>query len=136
MGHVWTGTFAFAYAASLPQCAHAALVVYDITDKNSFLIAQSWVRELQGANASIVTALMGNKLDLALLRSVEYNEAESYAIENNLLFMETSAKTATNVSELFTVIAMRLSKPNDQNAGSSGINRFSIFAGHRFLVFK
>jgi Ras-related protein Rab-5C len=95
--------------------AQAAIVVYDITKKESFLKAQNWVRELQRqANANIVIALVGNKLDLAQQRSVEHNEADYYASENNLLFMETSAKTAANVVDLFTVIATRLPKPNDQ----------------------
>jgi Ras-related protein Rab-5C len=102
--------------------AQAALVVYDITKKESFLKAQNWVRELQRqANANIVIALVGNKLDLGPLRSVEHNEADYYASENNLLFMETSAKTATNVVDLFTAIATRLPKPKDQNELPPGI---------------
>lgn len=91
--------------------AQAALIVYDITSKESFLKAQNWVRELQRqANANIVIALVGNKLDLASKRNVENSEAKEYAEENNLLFMETSAKTAINVVEVFTAIATRLPK--------------------------
>jgi len=47
---------------------------------------------------------------LANKRSVENSEAKEYADENNLLFMETSAKTAINVVEIFTAIATRLPK--------------------------
>jgi translation elongation factor EF-4 len=47
---------------------------------------------------------------LASKRSVENSEAKEYADENNLLFMETSAKTAINVVEVFTAIATRLPK--------------------------
>jgi len=91
--------------------AQAALIVYDITSKDSFLKAQNWARELQRqANANIVLALVGNKLDLASKRMVENAEAKEYADENNLLFMETSAKTAINVVEVFTAIATRLPK--------------------------
>jgi Ras-related protein Rab-5C len=94
--------------------AQAAIVVYDITNRDSFIKAQNWVRELQRqANANVVIALAGNKLDLANKRSIEYNEAELYANENNLLFMETSAKTAANVIDLFTAIATRLPKGNE-----------------------
>lgn len=96
--------------------AQAALIVYDITSKDSFLKAQNWVRELQRqANANIVIALVGNKLDLASKRMVENSEAKEYADENNLLFMETSAKTAINVVEVFTAIATRL--PKGETAG-------------------
>ena len=91
--------------------AQAALIVYDITVKDSFIKAQNWVRELQRqANTNIVIALVGNKLDLASKRTVENNEAKLFADENNLLFMETSAKTAVNVVEVFTAIATRLPK--------------------------
>lgn len=49
-------------------------------------------------------ALAGNKADLASSRMVEYEEAKQYADENGLLFMETSAKTALNVNEIFLAI--------------------------------
>lgn len=49
-------------------------------------------------------ALAGNKADLANKRMVEYDEAQAYAEENGLLFMETSAKTAMNVNEIFLAI--------------------------------
>ena len=56
----------------------------------------------------IVIALAGNKSDLANRRAVEYEEANGYAEENGLLFMETSAKNANNVNEIFLAIARRL----------------------------
>lgn len=49
-------------------------------------------------------ALAGNKADLANNRVVEYDEAKQYAEENGLLFMETSAKTALNVNDIFLAI--------------------------------
>ena len=82
--------------------------------------AQTWVRELQRqASPGIVIALVGNKSDLASRRAVEYNEAKSYADDNNLVFMETSAKTAANVVEVFTAIATKLPRA-DGGAGPDG----------------
>ena len=99
--------------------AQAAIVVYDISNKETFQKAQNWIKELQRqASPNIVIALAGNKLDLASKRAVTYEEAKQYADETSLLFMETSAKTAANVMEIFTSIAKKLPKTDsEQGAG-------------------
>ena len=89
--------------------ANCAVVVYDITQKASLEKAKAWVKELQRqANENIVIALAGNKVDLEDQRQVDTAEAEAYAQEAGLLFMETSAKNSQNVHELFTAIAKKL----------------------------
>lgn len=89
--------------------AAAAIIVYDMTNQASFDRAKKWVQELlaQG-NANMVMALAGNKSDLLDARKVSTEEAQAYAQENGLFFMETSAKEATNVNELFYEIAKKL----------------------------
>ncbi|XP_062425293.1 ras-related protein Rab-5A isoform X1 [Rhea pennata] len=85
--------------------AQAAIVVYDITNEESFARAKNWVKELQRqASPNIVIALAGNKADLANKRAVDFQEAQAYADDNSLLFMETSAKTSMNVNEVFMAI--------------------------------
>jgi len=78
-----------------------------LSSKESFAKAKNWVRELQRqASPNIVIALSGNKADLAAKRVVEYEEAQAYAEDNGLLFLETSAKSSMNVNEIFLAIGL------------------------------
>lgn len=113
--------------------AQAAIVVYDITNADTFSRAKVWVKELQRQAApNIVIALAGNKADLAAKRQVEMADAQTYADENGLIFMETSAKTAVNVNEIFMAIARKLPKnvePSQNSARDRAANGQSITVG-------
>jgi len=99
--------------------AAAAIVVFDLTSQESFAGAKSWVKELQRrGDANVVIALAGNKLDVDG-RVVEKDEAAAFAEENGIIYMETSAKTAQNVRELFVAVARRLPKTEVAPEGSS-----------------
>lgn len=98
--------------------AAAALVVYDITDAESFNGAKTWIEELQRqGSADIVIALAGNKVDLDTKREVYASDAENYAKENGCIFFETSAKTGENIVRIFECIAERLPKSQAPQGG-------------------
>lgn len=88
--------------------ANAALVVFDLTSKDSFSRAKGWVRELRAqASEKIVIALVGNKSDLPN-REVDINVANEYATEFDLLYFECSAKTGENVELVFKKVAEKM----------------------------
>lgn len=102
--------------------AAAAIIVYEITSADSFGRAKAWVRELQRqGNPNMIMALAGNKADLESQRAVSVDEAQAYAAENGLYFLETSAKTAANVNELFFEIGRKLPKAESVRPPQSGI---------------
>ncbi|XP_065186968.1 ras-related protein Rab-22A-like [Sycon ciliatum] len=89
--------------------AAAAIVVYDITSKESFQKLQDWMRELQHLGPpEIVLAIAGNKCDLSEKREVAFEDAKNYAEQMNAIFAETSALQATNVHALFEAISKKL----------------------------
>lgn len=101
--------------------AAAAAVVYDITERESFEGAKSWVDELQKLHSpDCVIALVGNKDDLAEHRAVDTEDARSYAQDNEIIFMEASAKTGHNVEELFYTIARKLPKSRREQEPDPG----------------
>ena len=89
--------------------AAGALLVYDITRRETFNHLTRWLEEArQNANSSMVIMLVGNKGDLDHKRQVNKEEGEKFAQENGLIFVETSAKTAANVEEAFIQTATKI----------------------------
>ncbi|XP_073144787.1 ras-related protein RHN1-like isoform X1 [Henckelia pumila] len=101
--------------------AGAAIVVYDISNMDTFVRAKKWVEELKRkASPNLVMALVANKCDLESKREVKNEDGEKFSDENGMFFMETSAKTAFNINELFFETANRLTKVSPVQ--QSGIN--------------
>ncbi|KAK6917904.1 Small GTPase [Dillenia turbinata] len=91
--------------------AAGALLVYDITRRETFNHLASWLEDArQHANANMTIMLIGNKCDLAHRRAVSTEEGEQFAKEHGLIFMEASAKTAQNVEEAFIKTAATIYK--------------------------
>ncbi|CAO3624598.1 unnamed protein product [Cunninghamella blakesleeana] len=88
--------------------AAGALLVYDISRRESFEHISTWLADVRRhANPQTTVVLVGNKSDLdESQRQVTAEEAEKFAKENGIaLFLETSAKSAKNVEEVFVKTA-------------------------------
>ncbi|KAJ2784105.1 Ras- protein Rab-2A [Coemansia javaensis] len=82
--------------------AVGALLVYDITRRDTFEHVATWLEDVRKhSNTETTIILIGNKCDLEAKRSVSREEGEKFASDNGLYFIETSAKTASNVDDAF-----------------------------------
>ena len=89
--------------------AAGALLVYDITRRETFNHLTRWLEEArQNSNSNMVIMLIGNKSDLEQRRAVSTKEGEQFAKEHGLIFLETSAKTASNVETAFIQTAEKI----------------------------
>ena len=109
--------------------AGAALLVYDITKLHSYQTLQRWVRELKHTGPeNVLLTIVGNKSDLSQERTVSLEDAAAYAESIGAVYMEVSAKTGENVTEVFDDIAMRVSqeerfiRPPDDTLGSDSLD--------------
>ncbi|CAE1304720.1 RAB21 [Acanthosepion pharaonis] len=91
--------------------ANAAMLVYDITCKDSYYDIKDWVKELKkNVETPIVMCLLGNKRDLEHKRRVSASEAQEYAKSIGAFFFETSALFNTGIDEAFFQMAQELVK--------------------------
>ncbi len=97
--------------ASYYRGGNGVLVVYDITDRDSFDNLNSWLIEIEkNANKNVYKLLIGNKSDLEDKRKVTFQEGKDFATSNGMQFMETSAKTASKVQEAFELLTQEIIK--------------------------
>ncbi|CAD5181696.1 unnamed protein product [Musa acuminata subsp. malaccensis] len=120
--------------------AVGAMLVYDITKRQTFDHVARWLDELRGhADRNIVIMLIGNKSDLGSLRAVPIEDAKEFAQRENLFFMETSALEATNVegafvtvlTEIYRITSKKSLVANDQ---SDSTGNSSLLKGTQIVV--
>ena len=82
--------------------ANAIIIVFDLSDKKSFISITEWLKQIEKhAKENVLKFLVGNKSDLVEERKVSFDEAKQYADEHELPYIETSAKEGININELF-----------------------------------
>jgi Ras-related protein Rab-1A len=89
--------------------AHGIIVVYDVTDPESFNNVKQWLHEIDRyACENVNKLLVGNKCDLESKRAVQTDQAKEFADSLGIDFLETSAKNSTNVEKAFHTMASHI----------------------------
>ncbi len=91
--------------------AQVAILTYDITNESSFSSIDFWIQELKYKveNENMILCLVGNKCDVnSNERKITTTKGKNFAMDNNMIFFETSAKTGEGVKDLFVTIANKV----------------------------
>ena len=101
--------------ASYYRGAHGILLLYDVTDKDSFKNLSNWLIEIEkNASKNVLRLLIGNKCDLEEKRVISFNQGKEFADTYGLKFIETSAKKNLNVNEAFETLGRELMSASEE----------------------
>ena len=102
--------------------AHSIILTYDITSKSSFSSLPKWIEDIKNhVQEGIFFVLCGNKLDLKNKRQVSFDEADKFAKNNNLTYVETSAISGEGIKKLFDIITYSFYDGANNNNNDSQI---------------
>ena len=101
--------------------AHAIVIVFDITDKDSFEHVKIWMQDIgKFAKQGVMRILVGNKCDLENQRAITKEEGNEMALKYGIKYVETSAKDTINIEELFVNTAKNLMEKQQSLKASNG----------------
>ncbi|KAI0823868.1 GTP-binding protein ypt1 [Trametes gibbosa] len=111
-------------AAAYYRGAHGIIMVYDVTEAETFSNVKGWITEIERyASEGVKKLIIGNKSDLVERKVVEYSVAKEFSDSLSIPFIETSAKNSTNVEEAFSLMAKTIKddidNQPDETSGSS-----------------
>ncbi|WAQ85949.1 hypothetical protein PtA15_6A578 [Puccinia triticina] len=110
--------------------AHGIIVVYDVTDQDTFTNVKQWLHEIDRyACEGVNKLLVGNKSDLTQKKVVEYTVAKDFADQLTIPFLETSAKSATNVEQAFLTMAKQIKDRTGSTTVNTGSNKATLKVG-------
>lgn len=96
---------------SIYHSINAAILVYDITNIESFYHVNYWLNDIRNnSNDELPICLVGNKTDLEYNRVISYQQGLELANKNNLFFIETSALKNTNIGLIFDNLMTKIIK--------------------------
>jgi len=107
--------------------AHGIIVVYDVTDQDSFANVKQWLQEIERyASEGVSKLLVGNKNDMVDKKQVETDTAKEFADSISIPFLETSAKEATNVEQAFLTMAKQIKDRMGSSVANMAGNKSQI----------
>ena len=107
--------------------ANAVVIVYDVTDKQSFEMVSSWVNEINSqVEEGSITALVANKVDMNNLRVVSEGEGKQLAQSYGFPYFEASAKSGEGVEEVFDFLVSKVYTYVQDEDSQKGRNSFSL----------
>ncbi|CDO98356.1 unnamed protein product [Coffea canephora] len=127
-----------AITSSYYRGALGALLVYDITRRETFEHLKKWLYELREFGCSdMVVVLVGNKCDLGSSREVNLEDGQSLAQLEGLLFLETSAKENLNVEDAFNQMIAKIHEVTSQKSLEAKMNELPapILQGKKEIIF-
>jgi small GTP-binding protein len=92
------------------------IILYDITNLNSFLNVENWIKIIEQENKKLIYEIAGNKCDLEELRSVNINEGKNLGNKYRVNFYEVSAKNNINIIECVNDLVKKILENLDLQA--------------------
>ncbi|KAH9890492.1 GTP-binding protein ypt1 [Cubamyces lactineus] len=121
-------------AAAYYRGAHGIIMVYDVTEMETFTNVKGWLQEIEKyASETVKKLIIGNKSDLVERKVVEYSIAKEFADSLSIPFIETSAKNSTNVEEAFTLMAKTIRDDLDTQTEDTGGSKSNSITPGRSL---
>ncbi|KAG5635978.1 hypothetical protein H0H81_009482 [Sphagnurus paluster] len=104
--------------------AQGIILVYDVSNRESFDALPRWYSELETyVSDDVVKILVGNKVDKEFSRQVPTSEGQAFATRMSSLFLETSAKTSVGVNEAFQGVVQRILDTPSLWQGTQGVGQ-------------
>ena len=117
------------------QGTDGIILVFDLTNENSFNKLKSWINEVSDNTEKSQIILVGNKADL-IERKIDEQTAENFAKQRDMKYIETSAKEGTNILLLFEELALDINKKKQNDSSVVELEHVDTYVFRRREINK
>ena len=129
---IWDTAGQEKYRSLVPQYktgSHGALIVFDVTNKESFDSLSNWLEMIEEESPNYVSFLVGNKIDIDEDRSISEEMIKEFAQKYNMRFFECSALTGEGISNIFMELFTEIFDKNSANLPSESVKALEASEG-------